>query len=210
MKKISYFIAEDHSLTSIGIKQIFSDFEMGGGDSFLCRGSASSKNETLEKFNALSEQSLLPDILILDLFLNGESGLELLKEVGEKYPLVKSVVYSMYSNAGTASLALEYGAKAYVSKTSDEKELVLAAKKVLEGETYVQPSLVAGLVVYQNILESLTKQERQVLKKVIEHKDSRKIAEELLISQRTVENYLSRIYEKTGCLDHKDLVKKFG
>lgn len=153
---------------------------------------------------------MLPDILILDLFLNGESGLELLKEVGEKYPRVKSVVYSMYNNAGTASLALEYGAKAYVSKTSDEKELVLAAKKVLEGETYVQPSLVAGLVVYQNILESLTKQERQVLKKVVERKDSRKIAEELLISQRTVENYLSRIYEKTGCRDHKDLVKKFG
>lgn len=143
--------------------------------------------------------------MILDLYLNSESGLEFIKEVTKRYPKVKTVVYSMYENAGIVALALEYGAKGYVCKSSEEKELFTAIKRVSEGESYIQSALVQPLIVYHSLLESFTKKEAAVIKKAVENKPNELIAKELSISVRTVENYLSRIYEKTGCQSRSDL-----
>lgn len=204
MSQLSFFIAEDHSLTNLGVREFFSV------KGFVCRGNAKFKSEALEKLSELAEQDLLPDILILDLYLNGESGLELIKEVTKRYPKVKTVVYSMYDNAGVVALALEYGAKGYVSKSSDEKELFTAIEQISAGHSYIQSSLVPPLLVYHSLLESFTKKEAAVIKKVVENKSNNLIAQELGISVRTVENYLSRIYEKTGCRNHEELTMKFG
>lgn len=204
MPETSFFLTEDHSLTNLGVR----DFLCSKG--FSCRGTARSGEETLQKFAELSKNLSLPDILVLDLFLNGESGLEVLKQISANYPDVKTIVYSMYENSGIVALAVEHGAKGYVCKSGSEEELLKAIKTVLAGGTYIQPTLVSQLLVYHNLLASLTKRESSILKKVIEHKSNEKIADELGISVRTVENYLSKIYEKTGCKNHEDLIARFG
>ena len=205
MKNTSIFVVEDHSLTNLGIRQFFSE-----KSNFSCCGFASERDEAIEKLAELAQTENLPDVLILDLNLGECSGLDILKVVKEKYPTVKVVVHSMYTNPGILSLALDYGALGFVSKDSMEGELLRAVTDVVNGGSYVQQSLVTSLFTYRNLLDSLTRQEQNIFKKIIEHKDNEKIASELNLTLRSVENYLSRIYGKTGCRGHEELIKKFG
>ena len=205
MNSISYFVVEDHSLTNLGIRQFFSAKEQ-----YVCKGFAYDKEEALEKLQALAAENKLPSILILDLMLGNASGLDILKVIKEKYDTIKVGVYSMYTNPGILSLALDYGALGFVSKDSMEVELLKAVSSVAEGGSYVQQNLVTSLFTYRNLLDSLTKQEQNILKKIIERKQNEQIASELNLTIRSVENYLSRIYSKTGCRGHEELVAKFG
>ncbi len=205
MNSVTYFVVEDHTLTNLGIRQFFS-----AKDEFVCKGFAYDKNEATEKLKKLAEENKLPAILILDLMLGNSSGLEILKMVREEYPDIKVVVYSMYTNPGILSLALEYGALGFVSKDSMDVELLKAVNTVAEGGSYVQQSLVTSLFTYRSLLDSLTKQEQNILKKIIERKQNEQIAAELNLTIRSIENYLSRIYSKTGCRGHEELIKNFG
>ena len=205
MKEVSFFVVEDHSLTNLGIRQFFS-----GKPEYVCCGFASEKDEAIEKFEELAAKNQLPDILILDLNLGEYSGLDVLKVVKEKYSSIKTVVYSMYTNPGILSLALDNGALGFVSKDSMEIELLRAVTEVVRGGSYVQQTLVTSLFTYRSLLDSLTKQEQNILKKIIERKQNEQIASELNLTIRSVENYLSRIYGKTGCRGHEELIAKFG
>ena len=205
MKNTSIFVVEDHSLTNLGIRQFFSE-----RPNFSCCGFASERDEALNKLAQLAVENNLPDVLILDMNLGECSGLEILQVVKEKYPTVKVVVHSMYTNPGILSLALDYGALGFVSKDRMETELLRAVTDVVNGGSYVQQSLVTSLFTYRNLLDSLTRQEQNIFKKIIERKDNEKIASELNLTLRSVENYLSRIYGKTGCRGHEELIKKFG
>lgn len=205
MKEVSFFVVEDHSLTNLGIRQFFS-----GKPEYVCCGFASEKDEAIEKFEELAAKNQLPDILILDLNLGEYSGLDVLKVVKEKYSSIKTVVYSMYTNPGILSLALDNGALGFVSKDSMESELLRAVTEVVRGGSYVQQTLVTSLFTYRSLLDSLTKQEQNILKKIIERKQNEQIASELNLTIRSVENYLSRIYGKTGCRGHEELIAKFG
>lgn len=205
MNNISFFVVEDHSLTNLGIRQFFS-----GKEEYTCCGFAVDKAEALEKLEELNKKNKLPDILILDMNLGEYSGLEILKVVKEKYSSVKVVVYSMYTNPGILSLALDNGALGFVSKDSMEGELLHAVTEVVNGGSYVQQSLVTPLFTYRNLLDSLTRQEQNIFKKIIERKNNEQIAQELDLTLRSVENYLSRIYSKIGCRGHEELIKNFG
>ena len=91
-----------------------------------------------------------------------------------------------------------------------EKELFAAIETVIAGQTYVQQTLVSPLFTYRTIFDGLTRQEQVVFKKLIERKSRAQIAKEMNIVERSLENYLSRIYMKTGCKNHEELIKKFG
>lgn len=148
--------------------------------------------------------------MILDLFLGEENGLDFLTEVSAKYTELKTIVYSMYTNPGIVTLALECGAKAFVSKAESEAELLQAVLAVKDGKSWVTGGLVQPLVTYRSILESLTKQERKIFNKIIARKTNEQIAGELSLARRSVENYLSRIYSKTGCKNHEEILARFG
>lgn len=159
-KKNSIFVVEDHTLTNKGIRQLISEQNV-----YSCAGFAFSKSECLTKLNNLVKSAELPDIIILDLFLGEESGLDILYEVKKNLPTVKVIIYSMFTKPGIVSLALEGGADGFVLKSAPESELFSAIKTVLGGDTYIQQTLVAPLFTYKTILDGLTKQEQVVLKK---------------------------------------------
>lgn len=199
-----FFVVEDHTLTNLGIREL-----LESKDGFFCSGFAFGKTETIEKLSELSDSGSLPDILILDLFLGKESGLELLREIRVKFPSIKILVYSMYAKPGILSLALEAGAHGFVEKSAPETILLCAINDILSGQTFVQQNLVSPLITYKTMLDGLTKQEQKILKKLLERKTKAQIAEELNIVPRSVDNYLSRIFEKTGTKGHKELIEKF-
>lgn len=201
----TFFVIEDHTLTNLGIRQLLT--EQSGFD---CMGFAFKTDEALQKLSELSQKNSLPQILILDLFLGEESGIDLMRQLVKEFPSVKILVYSMFAKPGIVSIALECGAKGFVSKSAPEPELLTAIKTVLCGENYVQQNLVPPLFTYRTMLDSFTKQEQKVFKLLLERKSKIQIASELSIANRSLENYLSRIYSKTGCNGHEELIRKFG
>ncbi|MCR4939085.1 MAG: response regulator transcription factor [Treponemataceae bacterium] len=203
--EITFFVVEDHTLTNRGIRQLLLERE-----GMSCIGYAHTKEETLKKFSELFESGTLPDILTLDLVLGDESGIDVLREIKLKYPSVKVVVYSMYSKPGVVSLSIENGADGFVLKSAPECELFTAIDKILNGESYVQPNLISPLLTYKTVFDGLTKQEQIIFKRIIERKSNQEIIKELNIVNRSLDNYLSRIYMKTGCKNHEELIMKFG
>ncbi len=97
----SFFVVEDHTVTNIGLVQLVAQ-----KTGLECAGSALSKSEALEKIKILADSGTekIPDIMILDLFLGEESGLDLLRQIRLDYPTVKVLVYSMYVKPGILSL----------------------------------------------------------------------------------------------------------
>lgn len=202
MNCINFFIIEDHTLTNFGIRELLKE-------KYSCVGYAFNKDEALQKLAVLKQQNKVPEIIILDLFLGDESGIDLLKYLKLTYPEIKVVVYSMYKNPGIISLVLENKADGFILKSAPESELLNAIGKILSGETYVQQSLISPLFTYRTIFDGLTKQEQIIFKKLIERKSKLQITKELNIVMRSLENYLSRIYMKTGCKNHEDLINRF-
>ena len=202
--KHSFFVIEDHSLTNLGIRQILQN-----NTDLFCAGFASTESEAFEKLTELDMKGSLPEVLVLDLFLGEDSGIDVLREVNRHFPSVKVVVYSMYANPGIVSLVLESGGKGFVSKAASESELVDAVKEICNGGTYIQKTLREPLHTYSSIYASLTKSEQSVLNKLIDRKDVPLIAEELGVESRAVLSYISRICSKTGCRNAEELVAQF-
>lgn len=203
----TFFVVEDHTVTNIGLVQLITQ-----KNGLECAGSAISKSEALEKIKILADDGTdnLPDILILDLFLGEDSGLDLLRQVRGEYPSIKVLVYSMYAKPGILSLVLEAGAHGFVEKSAPESVLITAIKNILAGETFVQQNLVSPLFIYKTMFDGLTKQEQNVFKKILERKSKAQIAEELNIISRSVDNYFTHIFEKTGCKNAQEVISKFG
>ena len=207
MSEKTFFIIEDHTVTNIGLRQLLE--EKTGAK---CLDYAFSKDEAEEKLGIVEptvSHVTLPDIIILDLFLGKDSGLELFKEIHSEYPFLKILVYSMYSKPGILTLVLEEGAHGFVEKSAPESVLITAVKNILNGETFVQQNLVSPLFTYKTMYDGLTKQEQNILRKIFEQKTREQISEELNIVPRTVDNYLCRIFEKTGCHGIEELFAKF-
>lgn len=208
----TFFIIEDHTVTNIGLYQLLKR-ELG----IECCGSAFSKSEAEEKLRELAQRSSqpaeekksMPDIIILDLYLGEESGLDLLREICADYKDVKVLVYSMYAKPGILALALEDGAHGFVEKSAPEDVLIDAVKRILAGETFVQQNLISPLFTYKTIFDGLTRQEQKILKRLFNRKTKAQISDELNIVPRTVENYLSRIFDKTGCQSIDEIIEKF-
>lgn len=209
MAGTTFFIIEDHTATNIGIQQLLHQ-KLG----INCAGFAYSKAEAEEKLAALAAAktvsgNALPDLVILDLFLGKESGIELLKKIRKEYPSVKVLVHSMYAKPGILSLVLEEGADGFVEKSASERVLLSAVRSILTGESFVQQNLVPPLFTYKTMYDGLTKQEQKILKMILEQKTKEQISAELNIVSHTVDNYLSRIFDKTGCHGINDVIEKY-
>ena len=100
------------------------------------------------------------------------------------------------------------GAKGYVSKVSDEEVLLKAINTVAEGKSYIQPDLISGLLAARSLFSMLSKREAQVTSLIQDGLSNEEIAEEMGIKLTTLENYLSIIYDKTGCRDRNSLLAK--
>ena len=203
----TFFVVEDHTVTNIGLKALLEQ-----KTELICLGTALSKSDAVEKLKSLAEKGSenLPDILILDLFLGEESGLDLLAQIRNTYPSVKILVYSMYAKPGILSIVLEAGAHGFVEKSAPESVLLMAIKNILAGETFVQQNLVSPLFTYKTMFDGLTKQEQSVFKKILERKSREQIAKEMNIIPRSVDNYFTHIFEKTGCKNVHEVIEKYG
>ena len=197
---IPILLIDDHPLALNGIGSW-----LRGTGRFEISGSA----RTLAEARSLVEQiGNLPKIIILDVSLGKEDGLEFIPELKEicakkKTALPGILVCSMYEDPFLIQRALDYGAQAYVAKSAEAGEIIVAIDAILAGNTYVNPKY--RIQPRKRAWSVLTRRENEIVTLVKQSLSTRHIARRLGISIRTVENHLAHIYTKTDAASREEL-----
>ncbi|WP_234265355.1 response regulator [Hydrogenophaga sp. NFH-34] len=151
------------------------------------------------------------DVLVLDLNMPGRGGLEVLTALREEGSSVKVLVVSMYPEDQYAIRCLRAGARGYLNKASEPQELIAAIRTINQGRKYVTPAVAEMLVDSLNAPEdqelhaSLSERELQTLQKIASGKKLSDIAEELMLSPKTVSVYRARVLEKLHLSNNAEL-----
>lgn len=202
---MDFITVEDHELVREGVTKIIEE-----KSSYSCGGKCSTIAEAtalIEKYAEKNEKV----ICLVDINLGSEDGLDLIRKCSSDYKNALFIAYTMYSGAGIVNKAIEAGAKAYISKNADITELLKAFESVVsDGEFYLETALSQDFIIYSSLLKSLTNRESEVVNLLFQKKSTKEIAEILEISDRTAENYFSRIYDKLGVKDKDALIRRFG
>ncbi|MBR5965729.1 MAG: response regulator transcription factor [Treponema sp.] len=125
---------------------------------------------------------------------------------------IACVAFSSHDTGGFVerTMSAAIGAKGFVSKNADENILLAALNAVSEGHTYVQAELVSGLLETRDISQTFTKKERMVADALTIKKSNAQVAKELGLSEKTVLNYLSALYDKTGVSSKVEFLERLG
>ena len=195
---VKIMIADDHSMIREGLKQLL---ELEGD--FEVIAEACDGVECLEKLLTVK-----PDVLLLDINMPNMNGLEVLQKMKDKRMKVKVLVLTVHNEVEYLLKAVNIGVNGYLLKDSESAELKKAILAVVNGDDYIQPSLIlllnAKMIDIDNDsvkIEKLTRRELEVLKLLAIGKYNKEVAEELEISERTVKNHVSNIFKKIGVTD---------
>jgi DNA-binding NarL/FixJ family response regulator len=159
----------------------------------------------------------LPDAAIIDITLQGSSGLELIKSLKARNIQLPVLVLSMHAEKLYAERVIKAGAKGYISKLESPFEVVKAIRKVLDGQIYVSELVSeailerlgkAGKASQPSGLDSLSDREIEVFQLVGRGHNSREIAERLNLGLSTVDSYRARIKEKLGIKNAAELYQR--
>ncbi|HEX3754290.1 MAG TPA: response regulator transcription factor [Rhizomicrobium sp.] len=189
-------IIDDHAMIRTGLKQ-------------LCEG----RNDiVLEADNGRTALALAaaerPGLIVLDLNLPGVSGLELLRQLLEKDPAARVLVFSMHGESAYAARALKIGAKGYVSKNASPDELRLALQRVAAGLTYVENEIAQHLATLSgDQRQQLTDRDLEILRLLGEGRSFTEIAATLGLGYKTVANTATMIKSKLGVARTADLIR---
>lgn len=155
-----------------------------------------------------------PDIVVMDLGLPDMSGLDAMREIRQRTEGVRTVVLSMHTGREFVLQAIDAGCDGYVPKSTAHTSLLQAIRTVHAGERFLHPKVAAVLMdsISHTATEAeqfnqLSERERDVLKLTAQGFISREIAEQLLLSPKTVETYRQRAMEKLGLEHRSDLIR---
>lgn len=194
-RRLSLLIVDDHELVRMGLRSVFDlvpEMEVVG--------------ETATGAAAVSEAiHFKPDIVLLDIRLPDSSGIEVCRKILEACPKTRVLFLTSYGEEEILLAAVLSGAHGYVLKESNHRVLVEAIRTVAAGHSLLDPQVTMQAL---SLLKShcgpaarpririLSPQEERVLRLVTEGKTNRQIGEALGLSGRTVQNYLSKVYDK--------------
>jgi len=160
----------------------------------------------IECMEKLKEQ--IPDVLLLDINMPRMNGLEVLQKIKDEKIDVKILVLTVHNEVEYLLKAVDIGINGYLLKDSESSELKKAILSVVDGEDYIQPSLIPVLnakMIDRDMdsekIEKLTKRELEVLKLLAVGMYNKGVADELHISERTVKNHVSSIFKKIDVSD---------
>ena len=195
---VKVMIADDHSMIREGLAQLL---ELEG--EFKVIAEACDGAECLSKL-----ETVTPDVLLLDINMPTMNGLEVLQKIKDKKMKIKVLVLTVHNEVEYLLKAVDIGVNGYLLKDSESAELKKAILAVVNGENYIQPSLIPVLnakMIDRDSdsikIESLTKRELEVLKNLSYGMYNKEIAEKLDISERTVKNHISNIFKKIEVTD---------
>ncbi|HPG88436.1 MAG TPA: response regulator transcription factor [Hyphomicrobium sp.] len=193
-------IVDDHGVVRDGLSRLLSvHFKAEAFE-------ASNVESALEKYKAA-----LPELVILDLNLQGPGGLELLRRLLGNYPDAKVIIFSMHHEPLYAIRALRAGARGYVGKSAPVEELLAAIRTVQSGGQYVDRELASRIALSQTTnedpLQALSLREVEILRLLGQGKSLTAISEGLGIAYKTVANICTQMKVKLGVDRTADLIR---
>lgn len=202
---VRILIVDDHPIVRHGLEQLISQQE-----DLKVAGQVGQAPEALQR--ALEGGF---DLAIVDVSLQGVSGLELIKQMREHGVTVPILVMSMHDEQFYAERALRAGAQGYVMKQRATTEIVTAIRRVLGGELYLSPQTadqllrraVDGNAAEQHGAAQLSERELEVLQMLGQGISTRDIAEKLHLSIKTIESYRANIKRKLGLKNAAELMR---
>ncbi|EGI75833.1 response regulator [Hylemonella gracilis] len=198
---IRVILCDDHAVVRRGIRDTLAETV-----DIQIVGEAGSYSEVRELLRTVP-----CDVLVLDLNLPGRSGLEVLASLRETDTQIKVLVVSMFPEDQYAIRCLRAGAQGYLNKAGNPAEMVTAVRTISQGRKYVTPDVAQMLVdnlatpSTEALHNSLSERELQTLLKIASGKRLSDIAEELMLSPKTVSVYRSRVLEKLKLANNAEL-----
>ena len=205
IKKV--LIVDDHPLIREGLASRVSSQP----DLEVC-GEAASANEALERVKATN-----PDLAIIDIQLVESSGIELIREIKDRFPSVKMLVISAYDDSLYAERALRAGALGYLNKRLCQKNILEAVRAVLDGRRYVSEEMTQRLVslavsggdpTFSDPVQSLSDRELEVFQMIGQGLKSSAIANRLFLSVHTIDSHREKIRHKLGLRNGNELMQR--
>jgi DNA-binding NarL/FixJ family response regulator len=196
-------IADDHTIMREGLKQLFTlvaDLQVVA--------EAESGAQVIELLRQVEI-----DLLLLDMNMPGISGEILIARLHAQYPKLPILVLSMHNEIHIAQRALRAGALGYLTKDSDPETLLAAIRRVIGGQRYLDAGLAEQIALQssglkqQTYVESLSDREFQILRLLAHGMSVNQIAEQLVISNKTVSTHKTRLMEKMGFVSTADIVR---
>lgn len=162
--------------------------------------------------------TLKPELVVVDISLDGNNGVELMKELTYRWPSLPILAYSMHDEQIYAERALRAGAKGYVMKQHPPETLLEAIKTILRGKIYLSPQMsdrMLGKLVgagsgekpIQSPIEKLSDRELEVLQLIGKGMTTAQIADKLCLSVKTIETYREHLKQKLSLKSGPELVR---
>src|SRR3984885_16259175 len=196
---VTIVLADDHAVVRVGLRMLL-DAEPG----FEVVAEAGNTRDA-----ARFVRGHHPDVLVLDLNMPGEAGLELIPRICEEAPDTRIVVLTMQRGPAFARQALSSGALGYVIKDAADVELVHAVRLAAEGQYYLNPQLGARLAATPADARpgDLSEREVEILRLIALGHTNPEIASQLFLSVRTIESHRAHIHQKLDLSTRSDLVR---
>lgn len=204
--KAKIFLVDDHPIVRQGLGLLI-DREP---DLMVC-GEADGAPSALQAIT-----SVQPDLMVIDLSLDGPDGLELLKTVRVKEPVLPVLILSMHDESIYAERSLRAGANGYIMKQEATERVLVAIRRILEGKVYLSERLTNKMLeqfvhgagkTKADPLGTLSDRELEVYRLIGAGHGTRQIADELHVSVKTVESYQAHIKEKLALKNARELVQ---
>ena len=200
---IRVVLVDDHAVVRSGLRLL-----LDGHDDIEVVGEAGNAKDAIFRARALK-----PDVILLDVVMPGESGVEVLPKLLKESPATKVLVLSMQDDPSYVREAFGAGASGYVLKEAADEEVVSAVRDIASGGSYVHPTLGARLVAAEAQeraaaeADPLSDREREVLRLLALGHTNQEIAEQLYISVRTAESHRAHIMQKLRLSTRAELVR---
>ena len=207
MQKIRVLVVDDHTIVRDGICALLAlaaDIEVVG--------EAENGKEALDKVRQLT-----PDVVLMDIAMPIMDGLEATRRIHKEFPETKVLVLTQYDEKEYIFSIIEVGAQGFISKTAVSSELASGIRALHHGDSFLSP--VAAKVFVEDFQQGtprgekenhyprLTDREREVLKLVAEGYTTKKIADILVVSPKTVEGHKTNLMDKLDIHNKTDLIK---
>jgi len=214
MTAISSVIVDNQSIFRAGLKSFFSALDEPNIEVI-------GEEKTAEGLILFLHKNLGTQLVLLDLNLPDQDGLELIPQIRRQFKSVKIFVLTSYSDYKFVGQALKNGADGYILKSNETDHLIEGIQEVMLGNTYIAPGLHitppngkrltnGKKSIYEDrfvIKQKLTKREHEVLELITEAKNNKEIAKELYISDQTVGVHRKNIMRKLGVKNTINLIK---
>jgi len=200
---LKIIIADDHAIFRKGLKQLIIEE--------FVNAQITEVSTAEEAIKLIRQQPF--DLVISDITMPGRSGVDLLKQICEEFPLLPVLILSMHPEEQYAVRALKAGAWGYITKNAASDELVNAIRKIRSGKKYISPTiadlLADNLFLNNNQLlhQLLSDRELEVFKLIASGKNASTISEILSLSVNTISTYRSRILEKMKLHSNAELTR---